>query len=473
MKKHKTKRSLKAQLSLNIALVALLTVALISVLSNIFIKRRFEDYILEQQRQRTEEILSSLSQQYDENTQSWNLSFVHAIGMHALYDGYIVEVDDASGGMLWDAETCDMSACARVIEDISQKMRTSSPGLDGKFTETSFALTRNGQKIGAVRVNYFAPYFFDENDVLFLEALNTVLVGSGVFSLLLAIIVGWLLARRMSNPIRRTAEVAKQMSGGDYAARIEEKTSVLELDELVLSVNRLARSLSEQENLRKQLTADVAHELRTPLTTIGTHIEAMIEGVWQPTKERLSSCHEEIQRISKLVRDIESLARVESDNLKLDKAPVNLRELAEKTLRSFETEIADKKLRLSVEGSSPEIWADRDRIRQVLVNLLSNAVKYTPPNGNIRVILSEMDAAALLVVEDDGTGIPEEELPMIFERFYRADKSRNRMSGGSGIGLAIVRSIVTAHGGKVEAGNRFEGGSRFQVRLPVKAAGKI
>jgi signal transduction histidine kinase len=172
-----------------------------------------------------------------------------------------------------------------------------------------------------------------------------------------------------------------------------------------------------------------------------------------------------------LVRDIESLAKVESGNLKLDKAPVNLRELAEKTLRSFETEAADKKLRLSVEGSCPEIGADRDRIRQVLVNLLSNAVKYTPPGGAIRIVLSERDDSVLLAVEDNGIGIPEEELPLIFERFYRADKSRNRMSGGSGIGLAIVRSIVTAHGGKVEAGNRSGGGSRFQVSLPAKATG--
>ncbi|MDR2136997.1 MAG: HAMP domain-containing protein, partial [Synergistaceae bacterium] len=257
-------RSLKAKLSLDIALVALLTVALISVLSNIFINRRFEDYILEQQRQRTEEILSSLSQQYDESVGIWNLNFVHAIGMHALYDGYIIKAYDALGDLLWDAEACDMSACVQVIEDISREMRTSSPGLGGKFTETDFALTRDGQKIGKVRINYFAPYFFNENDVLFLEGLNTILAGSAVFSLLLAATVGCLLARHISNPIRRTAEVAKQMSRGDYVVRIEEKTSIAELEDLMVSVNRLARSLGEQENLRKQLTADVAHELRTP-----------------------------------------------------------------------------------------------------------------------------------------------------------------------------------------------------------------
>jgi heavy metal sensor kinase len=457
---------LRTRLSLNIALVALLTVALISVSSNIFINRQFEDYIAKQQRQRVEEILSHLNQQYDAATESWRLDFLHAIGMHALYDGYIVKVYDLQGETLWDAEICDMSACTRMIDDISRQMQGRYPDITGGFTTKDSNLTSNGKKIGEASVAYFSPYFFDENDFHFLKALNTVLLGSGVFSLLLAVVAGCFLARHMSNPIRKTAQVAKQMSGGDYIVRIEEKTSIEELDELMRSVNHLARSLGEQENLRKQLTADVAHELRTPLTTVGTHIEAMMEGVWQPTRERLSSCHEEIARIGKLVRDLENLAKVESDNLKLDKTPVDLLELAEKTLRNFDAEVAAKGLRLMIEGSCPDIPADRGRIQQVLINLFSNAVKYTPSGGAIRVVLSEMDDSVLLVVEDDGIGIPQEELPFIFERFYRADKSRNRTSGGSGIGLAVVRSIVTAHGGKVSAESRLGDGSRFHVELP-------
>jgi signal transduction histidine kinase len=352
------------------------------------------------------------------------------------------------------------------MDDISREMRTRYPEVNGEFMTKDLALTLNGQRIGAVNIGYFAPYFFKENDFLFLDALNTVLVGSGVFSLVLAVIVGCVLARHVSNPIRKTVDLAKQMSGGDYAVRIEEKTGTRELDELMMSVNQLAQSLGKQESLRKQLTADVAHELRTPLTTVGTHIEAIIEGVWQPTPHRLSSCYEEIERIGKLVQDLENLARVESDNLKLDKTAVNLGELTEKTVRNLEAEVSDKKLSVSIVGNCPDIWADRGRIQQVLLNLLSNAVKYTPPGGTIRVVLSETEEAALLMVEDNGIGISQEELPLIFERFYRADKSRNRTSGGSGIGLAIVRSIVTAHGGKVTVESRLDQGSRFQVELP-------
>jgi heavy metal sensor kinase len=460
------KYALKTKLSLHIAFVALLTVALVSVLSNIFIRHHFENYVARQQQQRTGEILTNLSRQYDAATESWNLESLHTIGMSALYDGYIVRVYDLRGEMLWDAEICDMNACTQMMGDIAQKMRGRYPRIDGAFTTKSFLLQMGGREIGTVRIGWFTPYFFSENDFLFLDALNMALVGSGVLSLALAVAVGFFLARRLSDPLRKTVDVTKRMSDGDYAVRLEEGSNIRELDELTLSVNHLARSIGAQEALRKQLTADVAHELRTPLTTIGTHIEAMIEGLWQPTRERLSSCYEEIERIGRLVFDMEKLAKVESDKLKLDRTPLSLRDLAEKTLRNFETETNARGLRVSVEGNCSEIFADRDRISQVLVNLVSNAVKYTPPGGTIRLALSETDETVRLDVEDNGVGISAEDLPFVFERFYRADKSRSRTTGGSGIGLAVVRSIVATHGGAVAVESAPNQGSRFRVELP-------
>jgi heavy metal sensor kinase len=466
VKRKKRKYSLKTQLSLSIALVALLTVALISVAANIFIRRQFEDYITKRHQQRAESILSELDRQYSSEVRAWDEDFLHVVGMQALYDGYIVKISGPLKEVLWDAETHDMSACVQMMEDISRKMENRVPGGEGKFTVKDYDLTRDGQVVATVGISYFAPYFYNDDDFRFLNSLNVILAGSGIFSLVLAAAAGWLLARRLSDPIRKTAGIAKQMSRGDYDARMEEKTNTSELDELMRSVNQLALSLNKQEKLRKQLTADVAHELRTPLTNVATHIEAMLEGVWEPTRERLTSCHEEIRRIGRLVRDMEDLAKVESDNFKLDKTQVDLRELAEKTLRHFEADVAARKLNVSVEGHCPDVWADRNRLQQVLTNLFSNAVKYTPPNGAFRVVLSDTDSSVLLVVEDNGIGISESELPFVFERFYRADKSRSRSSGGSGIGLAVVKSIVTAHGGKVEVESRLNQGSRFRVILP-------
>jgi heavy metal sensor kinase len=461
------KQSLQTKLSLHIALVALLTVALIGVLSNVFVKRRFESYIVQRQQQKIADLLSRVEQQYDPAARMWDTGFLHAIGMYALRDGYIVKVYDRRGAMLWDAEDCDMASCAQIVGEISQKMRAREPLAGGSFTARDFPLTSEGETVGKISVSHFTPYFLSDGDILFMDALNSLFIGCGLLSLALAVALGRLLARSVSFPIRKAAGVAKRMSEGDYAVRMEGGSDIRELDELTLSVNRLAQALGRQETLRRQLTADIAHELRTPLTTVGTHIEAMTEGLWEPTRERLSSCREEIERIGGLVSDMEGLARAESGSLKLERDFVSLRELAEKTFRGFEAQILEKHLTVSAEGDC-RARVDRKRMQQVLANLLSNAVKYTPPGGVVRVVLSETDDAVLLAVEDDGIGISPEDLPFIFERFYRADKSRSRASGGSGIGLAVVRSIVTAHGGKVTAEPLPEGGSRFQVALSKK-----
>ncbi|HYE68386.1 MAG TPA: ATP-binding protein [Anaerovoracaceae bacterium] len=460
------KYSLKTKLSLSIALVVLLTVALISLLANFFIGNQFKGYITTQQEKTTQEIVRSISLQYDRETKVWDVDFIHTIGMYALYDGYIIKVYDQDKQVVWDAEACDMRLCNEVMDDITHRMMTEYPKLNGEFTSKEFPAIQNSRVVGTVSISYYGPYFLSEDDFQFLESLNKILIGIGIFSLLSSIFVGFLMAKRLSNPIHKTVGVTKQISSGDYGVRIKDESNTKEVDELIESINQLAGNLEKQENLRKQLTADVAHELRTPLTTVQTHLEALIEGIWEPTTERLQSCYDEMTRISKLVIDLESLAKVESGNLKLDTTQVSLVDLSHKMISNFETEFRNKNLNVTVAGGCPEIFADRDRINQVLMNLISNAVKYTPAGGEIRITLSETEDSIVFSIEDTGSGIPETEIPYIFERFYRADKSRNRLTGGSGIGLAIVKSIVTAHGGTVDVESRVDKGSCFMITLP-------
>lgn len=460
------KLSLKAKLSLTIALVVLLTVALISFLSNYLIQNQFKGYITAQQEKAAQQIVESISVQYDSSAESWNVDFIHTIGMYALYDGYIVKVFDKNGKAVWDAETCDMSLCTQVMDDISHRMMMEYPEMNGKFTTKDFSALQNSKEVGTVSISYFGPFFLSEDDFLFLDSLNKILAGIGLFSLIISVITGIFLARQLSKPILKTTAAAQDISNGKYDTRIQEGTGTKEVDQLIGSINHLAQSLERQESLRKQLTADVAHELRTPLTTVQTHVEAMMEGVWEPTRDRLSSCYDEMNRLSSLVSDLENLAKVESDNLKLIKTEINLRELAERAMSSFEMELKEKNLHAVVEGSCAPAQADRDRISQVMINLISNSVKYTPDGGEIRITLSDADDSVVVHIHDNGIGIPEEELPFIFERFYRADKSRNRNTGGSGIGLAIVKSIVTAHGGTVRVESRPDWGTDFMVTLP-------
>lgn len=457
-------RSLRSQISLSILFVLLVMGILISALVYVIVNRQFEAYTENQVNIRSESIVANIGHQYNAATATWNLDYLHAAGMYALYDGYILTVYDASGQIVWDAESHDMTLCEQIMEDISARMRQWKN--NGGFVSKTYDLTQDEQVIGSISVRYYGPYFFSENDVRFIDTLHTVLFLIGLLSLFFALLAGHLLARRIARPVTEAAAIAKQIANGDYEVQWKHEIKTGELNQLISAINELAAQLGKQETLRRQLTANVSHELRTPLAAIGSHLEAMVEGVWEMTPERLKSCHEEVERLSHLVSDLECLAKVEGDNLKLNKTPVNLLEIADSAVATLDTAAAKKSILLAVAGIPTHVPADKDRIRQVLINLLSNAIKYTPSGGHIRVEVKDTPFQGILIVEDDGTGIAEEELPFIFERFYRTDKSRNRKTGGAGIGLAIVKSIVMSHGGTVTAESRENQGSRFTVSLP-------
>lgn len=460
------KRSIKTKLSAAILIIVLLTISMISFLSNYFINQQFTSYIARQQELRAQVIQSTLSQQYNKSTKQWNNEYIDSIGMFSLYEGYIIKVYDNENKILWDAQAHDMSLCNQIMNEISNRMKIKYPQINGEFISTVYHLDQDNVTIGSVSISFFGPFFLNDNEFQFLEALNTILISIGLISLLISLIVGHILAKRISNPILKTVEATKEIADGNYMIRLESETNTIELDMLVDSVNHLATTLETLEKLRKQLTQDVAHELRTPITILQSHIEAILEGIWEPTTERLQSCYDETIRIGKLVSDLENLAKIEDNNFNLDKSVFNLTELINKIVNNFEAELNNKNLKINIEGSDLFIYADQDRMSQVLVNLLSNAVKYSKDGGKIQIELLDYENSVGFRIQDDGIGIPENELSFIFERFYRADKSRNRLTGGSGIGLTIVKSIVEAHGGRIYVDSQIDEGSQFTVVLP-------
>jgi len=456
-------QTLKRQLSLTIVFLVFVTVSLISFVSNTMIRHKFESYVTKRQEEKSRSIVETMEMLYNRETADWNRDSIHTLGMNVLQEGYIIKVSDAEGQIVWDAENHDMSYCHEVMSQIERRMK--SYGTPGEFVTKNYSLTQGGQPVGGMDIIYFGPFFLNESDFSFLNSLNLIIVLIGLAALAVAFVIGGVLARRIAAPVAETAKAARDIAAGHYDVKARDNTKTRELHNLVGAINQLAAALSEQENLRKCLCADVAHELRTPLTTLGTHLEAMIEGIWEATPERLRSCHEEIERLGKLVSDVENLQRVESDNLKLRKKPVELLTLAKSVGQSFEGILAQKGLKLMISGEETTADADPDRIRSVLVNLISNAVKYTEAGGEITIRTADQAEKSRIVVEDTGPGITQAELPRIFERFYRADRSRNRETGGSGIGLAIVKAVVTAHGGSVRAENVTPHGARFIVEI--------
>ncbi|MDP2813914.1 MAG: ATP-binding protein [Erysipelotrichaceae bacterium] len=458
--------SLRSRLTLSIATVAFVIIAIVISLSNYFINQNFQSYITKQQEATINEIVYTLGQQYNPENQTWDVEYVHTIGMYALYDGYIIKVFNDENQTVWDAEIWDMSACVQVKEDITHQMLSRFPESNGKFSDTDFSIELTGNTIGRVNVTYFGPYFYSENDFDFLSKLSSLLFLIALISLLVSILLGSQIAKRMSKPILDTISATGQISKGDYKIRIQDRSNLSEIDNLIESVNQLASSLDKQEQLKRQLTSDVAHELRTPLTTLRITLEAMMDGILEPSLERLKSSFDEVIRITNIVKDLESLAILEDGNLKLELSQVSLVDFSQQVIKKLEHQIEEKEMNISIVGTCSMIMVDAFRMTQVIINLMSNAIKYTQPKGMIRIEFSESEDEVMMKFIDNGSGIPKDELPYIFERFYRADKSRNRLTGGSGIGLTIVKSIINAHGGSIHVQSEPGHGSEFTVRLP-------
>lgn len=460
------KYKLRTRLTISYVLVSLFLVALISLLSNIFLDRQFREYVMTKQEAANIEIVNMISQQWsDTNTNLRNLA-VENIGINALERGLIIKVMDQTGSTVWDATVHNNGLCIQMIDHMAQNMNSHYPNFQGGYTVKEYPLQQGAELVGRVAIGYYGPYYYNDYDLAFIETLNKVLGLVALVSLLLALSVGAFTARRLSYPISRAVTAARGISRGQYNGRISEISNTIEIDELTYTINDLAEGLDQQEKLRRRLTTDVAHELRTPLATLQSHVEAMIDGIWDPDKTRLESCHEEILRINRLVGDLENLAHYESEGLVLFKERFDLAELAGSMVRSYEAKFREHQIKLSYTGEPCFVYADRDKISQVIINLLSNAMKYTPSGGNVELYTGTRIGESLIRVRDTGTGIAPEDLPHIFERFYRADQSRNRLSGGSGVGLAIVKAIVDAHGGKVKASSTPQDGTEFTVILP-------
>jgi two-component system sensor histidine kinase BaeS len=289
----------------------------------------------------------------------------------------------------------------------------------------------------------------------------------GIISIVFAAIAGIILAGKISVPVKAATRAAKDIARGNYNNRINTDICTMELSELGNAVNHMAESLDNQEMLRRRLTSDVAHELRTPVANVSSNIEAIIEGVLEPTNERLSSCYNELELITGIITELEKLRQIEGENMILHIGHVDIYELAKEVKLIFENEMSKKNIRCDIIGEHIDVCVDKDKMSQVLNNLISNAVKYTDNYGNIQITVIQENENVVITVEDNGCGIDDNDIQYIFERFYRTDKSRNRSTGGAGIGLTITRAIVQLHGGTIHVESKKGVGSLFKVTIPA------
>lgn len=302
----------------------------------------------------------------------------------------------------------------------------------------------------------------------YLERTNRALLLASGAAMILALVLGGLLARSLTRPIRDLTDATRAIANGDLAQEIPVRSQD-ELGALTASFNQMTADLARATQARRQMTADIAHDLGTPLTVLGGYLEAMQEGVLSATPERIATMHTEIIHLQRLVQDLRTLSLADAGQMSLNRNQVDVGALLRRVAASYQLGAENQGVALSVETESAplSIQIDEERMAQVLGNLVSNALRYTAEGGQISLSSSLASGQARLVVADTGAGIARSDLSHIFERFYRADQARNLAAGESGLGLAIARSIVTAHGGTIAVESEVGRGTKFEIRLPA------
>jgi len=294
------------------------------------------------------------------------------------------------------------------------------------------------------------------------------LLWGGLVAIAFSLLITFLLSRRILAPVKALTRTARRLGKGDFSPRVQFKDKS-EVGELAQAFNVMADNIEREEQMQRNMIADVAHELRTPLSNLSGYLEAIRDGVKEPDTDTIRSLHEEAILLSQLVDDLQELSLAESGELKLDCRTRDIAELTKQTVTAMQTQMTAKEISVLIDlpEKLPPVNIDSNRISEVLRNLLENAVAHTAKGDSITLAARQQGSWVEVSITDTGEGISAENLPNIFERFYRVDKSRTRATGGSGLGLTIAKRLVEAHGGKIEVQSEPGKGSRFSFTLPV------
>lgn len=331
-------------------------------------------------------------------------------------------------------------------------------------------LSLDGQPIGTLLNVRPAEIVLDAQGQAFLRQVQTSLVWAALLAALMSLALGVLVSRLLTAPLARLTRAAQAIAAGDLTQRdaVAERSKD-EIGALGAAFNEMTVSLAKAETLRKNLVADVSHELRTPLTVVQGNLQAILDGVYPLEMAQVASLYDETRLLTRLVDDLHDLALADAGQLRLERTPVDLVSLARTAVSQFGpvAEAAGVQLELVTDESVAGAIGDADRLAQVLRNLLSNALRHTPAGGRVTLRVGHSGEKIHVQVADTGSGIGPNDLPHVFERFYRGDKGRSRRGEGAGLGLAIARQLVTAHGGQITVASQLGEGTTFTIALPA------
>ena len=325
-----------------------------------------------------------------------------------------------------------------------------------------------GQKIGYLLILGGMPVQIGD-EIPLINRIGDAALQAGLIALVIALVLAIILAGQLLKPIQQLTQAAERMTAGERSQLVNVSGND-EMAKLGKSFNIMVDSLRKSEENRKAITADIAHELRTPLAVQRAHLEALQDGIYPLTTENLDPIIEQTELLSRLVEDLRTLALTDAGELKLDKTSIDVFDLVDGVVNQFILTLRKNvQLKLEKNKSSihPVVLGDPDRLVQILTNLLSNALHYTPQNGVIVVSVVPETAQVKINIRDFGPGIRPEDLPNLFTRFYKVDRSQGQDEESTGLGLSIARGLAVAHGGDLAAANHPEGGADFTLTLPI------
>jgi two-component system, OmpR family, sensor histidine kinase BaeS len=326
-------------------------------------------------------------------------------------------------------------------------------------------LTLGGRRIGTLLVRFTGQGLVSSANNLRASLVRAV-IGAAGLAAVLALVVALAVSRRITRPVIRLIESARAMGRGDRQARVGDVPGApAELRELAVSFDQMADTLAVQEQLRRDLVADVAHELRTPVAVLQANTEALLDGIVAHTPEQTASLHEEVVRLGRMVEDLQTLAAAEAAALQLSLRLCDLAQIAAVAAEEWQASFAAAEINFQCELEPAPVLADPGRLHQVIANLLSNAVKFTPPGGRVQMLLCQVGGQARLEVRDTGPGISPEDQPHVFDRLWRGAQAAQ--IAGSGIGLAVAAELTRAHQGAIELSSEPGSGARFTLTLPL------
>ncbi|MDQ6600249.1 HAMP domain-containing sensor histidine kinase [Bacillus salipaludis] len=452
-------QTLRSKILFYLLLISMIGILLVSFFIQWGFEASFKSYLDRNREKKIERVIVEIEKDYKKNGHFTSDPVFNLLHEHAMTDQLYFQLFDRFGRLQMDSSK---------IRGMLNSLGLTEPVTIGEEWHTkSYTLKVDQTVIGKLVAIYPEGLIDDEHT--FLQTIQLYIYGAVCLTIVLAILFSMLFSKKLTLGLKKLSFAANELQQHNLSVRIPLVGLPTEVKDLAISFNNLAESLAKEEMLRKQFTGDLAHELRTPLTTLRSQIEAYQDGVWEPTHERLQQSHEELMRLVRLVNELEKLLAAENPQIRLEKIELEAGSVLAALWDMFLPVFNEKGVHLDIvePGEEEMFFADKDRLVQILSNVLNNALKYTVEGKNVRIsVLTNEEGYVGFQIVDEGSGIAEDDIPHIFERFYRGDKSRDRKTGGVGIGLSIVKALMDAHQGMVKVKSTVNIGTSITLWFP-------